>query len=115
MAESKFVQQTIGDEVIVFNPGEKLDNSNAHQMVEAITEAQSSGYKFIIVDMSELEFLASAGVGSILGTVETSREGGGDIILCNIQETVHHVLDVLDLIDYFTIKKDASEAIAHCS
>ncbi len=112
MTEWTVNQQTIGEKIVVFNPGKTLDNSNAHQMVEAITEAQNRGYIFIIVDMSDLEFLASAGVGSILGTVEISRETGGDIILCSIQDTVQHVLDVLDLTDYFTITKDPAEAIA---
>ena len=53
--------------------------------------------------MEGLEFLSSAGVGSMLGTVEVSREMGGDIVLCGPSEKIVHILEVLDLCDYLTI------------
>jgi anti-anti-sigma regulatory factor len=42
-------------------------------------------------------------VGSILGSVETSRAAGGDIILCNASEKIRHIFEILDLCDYLTI------------
>jgi anti-anti-sigma factor len=86
-----------------------LDNSNAHEMSDAIGRAQSQGHKYIVVDMAKLEFLSSAGVGSIIGSVESSRETGGDIILCNLRESVMHVLSVLDLTEYLTIVQTMDE------
>jgi len=107
-------QSVLRDDTLVLNPGRLLDNNNAHEMVDAVTSAQAKGFKFIIVDMAELEFLSSAGVGSILGTVETSREMQGDIILCNVSNTILHVLEVLDLADFLTIKSTMQDAAAIC-
>ncbi len=107
-------KKTLSDEAILLNPGRVLDNNNAHEMVETIVEAQDAGYKYIIVDLCELEFLSSAGVGSILGTIETSREAGGDIVLCNVRPTILHVLEVLDLAEYLTVRADEKEAISVC-
>jgi anti-anti-sigma factor len=107
-------QKTLNDETVLLNPGRVLDNNNAHEMVDTVTKAQEAGYKYIIVDFGELEFLSSAGVGSILGTIETSREAGGDIVLCNVRPTILHVLEVLDLVDYLTVKADAQQAAAVC-
>ena len=97
MSEGAFTTRAINDDVLEIVPGKSLDNNNAHEMVATINSALERGYKNILLDMSELEFLSSAGVGSILGTVETAREAGGDIILYNISSTVLHVLEVLDL------------------
>jgi anti-anti-sigma factor len=97
-------EKRLGAETIVLKPGKVLDNTNAHEMTEAICGAQGEGFKNIIVDMQEMEFLSSAGVGSILGTVEVSRDMGGDIILCGPSEKIVHILEVLDLCDYLTIK-----------
>lgn len=94
----------LGTETIILRPGKVLDNTNAHEMTEAICGAQGEGFKNIIVDMDELEFLSSAGVGSILGTVEVSREMGGDIVLCGPSDKIVHILEVLDLCEYLTIK-----------
>ncbi len=94
----------MGTDTAVLSPGKVLDNTNAHEMTEAICAAQGGGFKNILIDMDELEFLSSAGVGSILGTVEASRETGGDIVLCGPSDKIVHILDVLDLCDYLTIK-----------
>jgi stage II sporulation protein AA (anti-sigma F factor antagonist) len=94
----------LGTETIVLNPGKILDNTNAHEMTEAICGAQNAGFKNIVIDMKELDFLSSAGVGSILGTVEVSRDMGGDIVLCGPSDKIVHILEVLDLCDYLTMK-----------
>jgi len=111
MSDFTIARKKISGEIISLNAGKTLDNNNAHLMVDAITESQASGYNFIIIDMSELEFLSSAGVGSILGTVEESRERGGDIIICNVSPTIMQIFNVLDLSDYLTIKTDRAAAM----
>ena len=107
-------QKVLNDDTLMLNPGRVLDNNNAHEMVQAINKAQDDGYKYIIVDLAQLEFLSSAGVGSILGTIEASREVGGDIILCNLRPTILHVLEVLDLTDYLTVRNNTEEAVSAC-
>ena len=106
-----FAQKELNSQAIIINPGKVLDNNNAHEMVDTITELQARKYKYVILNMDELEFLSSAGVGSILGTIEVSRENGGDIVLCNISDTILHILQVLDIADYLTIKKNLREVI----
>jgi anti-sigma B factor antagonist len=112
--QGSIAQSLLNDDTLVLNPGRMLDNNNAHEMVDAVTSAQAKGFKFIIVDMAELEFLSSAGVGSILGTVETSRDMQGDIVLCNVSGPILHVLEVLDLADFLTIKSTMQAAAAIC-
>jgi anti-sigma B factor antagonist len=114
MTEQQITQATLRDDILVVNPGTSLDNTNAHEMVDIISTAQSKGFKYIIVDMADLQFISSAGVGSILGTVETSREAGGDIVMCNASESIMHVFEVLDLTEYLTIKSDKNEAAQLC-
>lgn len=107
---SNISRRQLGEDIVLIEAPKTLDNSNAHEMINMITCAQAAKDKFIIIDMAHLEFISSAGVGSILGTLEASREVGGDIILCNITPNVLHVLKVLDLMDYFTIKSSIREA-----
>ena len=69
----------------------------------------SADLNYIVIDMSELQFLSSAGIGSILGTVELFRERGGDIVLTNVGNKIMHILDVLNLAEYLTICESAEE------
>lgn len=114
MSEMTISKLVLNDNVIMIDPGRILDNNNVHEMVDMITTAQSNSFKYIIIDMKNLEFISSAGVGSILGTVEESRESGGDIIICNASDTIMHIFDVLDLKDYLTFKKTNDEARQFC-
>jgi len=104
----------VNEEMAVISTEKTLDNNNAHEMAALVAKAQREGYKFIVIDMGDLEFLASAGVGSILGSVEVARGMGGDIVLCSASEKILHVLEVLDLVEYLTIKNDVAEAETCC-
>lgn len=115
MAEKTINSKTVDEDTVVIDPGIQLDNSNAHEMVEVIASAQAQGHKYLVIDMRSLEFLSSSGVGAILGSVEVSREVGGDIILCNVSETISNILRVLDLMDFLTIKSDTEDALNTCS
>jgi len=109
-----FRTEKVNEHTIIVHTGKHLDNSNAHEMTASLSEAQDAGFKHIIIDMSELEFLSSAGVGSILGVLGRSRDNGGDIVLCNVRDRILHILDVLDLCDFLTIKQDEQQARAFC-
>ncbi|UCG61670.1 MAG: STAS domain-containing protein [Candidatus Zixiibacteriota bacterium] len=114
MSEKTIVCDSMSGGAALLQPGKTLDNDNAHEMVEAITNAQAGGHKFIIIDMRDLEFISSSGVGSILGSVEVARESGGDVILCNVSESIQNILNVLDLMDYLTVADDREAAQERC-
>jgi anti-anti-sigma factor len=109
-----FEHRVLQDDVFLINPGKILDNGNAHEMVRLLTGAQTDGFRYVVLDMATLEFLSSAGVGSLLGSVDQFRELGGDIILCHVPEPIMHILKVLDLADFFTIKQNTGEAATAC-
>jgi anti-anti-sigma factor len=111
MSKTKMTLRQLDDNKVLIVTGDTLDNNNAHEMVELITSLQDQGRKYIIIDMTNLEFLSSAGIGSIIGTVENSREIGGDIILCNISCNILHILEVLDLKEFLTIKMNVDDAV----
>jgi anti-anti-sigma factor len=104
----------LDDSRVVIYPESKLDNNNAHDMSEAIIKAQSAGYKYIILNLAGLEFISSAGVGSIIGSVGSSREMGGDIILCGASDKIKHIFDILDLCEFLTIVPDEESARQLC-
>lgn len=99
----------------VITSGALLDNNNAHQLVDLLTNEHANGTKFIILNLKTLEFLSSAGVGAILGTVALFREREGDIVLCNLSKTIHHILSVLDLTEFLTIKSSSADAQELCA
>ena len=71
---------------------------NAHTVREfekEIERAVESGRNQIVINGSGLSYIASAGLGVILGHIEDVRSGGGDIRLTNLNETVMSIFEVL--------------------
>lgn len=95
---------------IVIQVSDILDNTNVPELTEALNAAGAAGYKHVILDMSEVCFISSTGVGCILAALGTFRNRGGDIILCNLGGRIMHILKVLDLCDYLTIAPDVAAA-----
>ena len=104
MSESPFEQQALNDNTWVIRATARLDNENAEEMLAALQDAKTGGYKNVRIDCERMEFISSAGVGSLLATVEDFRESGGDILLFHVPQPILHVLKVLDLADYLTVE-----------
>ena len=107
-------RKQVDESVVILSPEKVLDNNNAHEMSEAIIQAQSEGYKYIVLNLSSLDFISSAGVGAILGSVGSSRGMGGDIILCHASAKIRHIFEILDLCDFLTIVEDEQAAMGMC-
>jgi anti-anti-sigma factor len=114
MTDNEFDIKNLTDDSRLIRTGEVLDNSNADRFSSLIMDLYSAEVKYVLIDMAELEFLSSAGIGSILGQVGLFRERGGDIILSNVGTKIMHILDVLNLVDYLTICESTEEATARC-
>jgi anti-sigma B factor antagonist len=114
MEPRTFTQRSLNRETLLLNSGATLDNSNVQELIKALSGAQGAGYKNIILDMAELEFISSAGVGAIFSKSEAARRHGGEIVLCNVSGNILYVLGELDVADHLTIKTSEQEAAAFC-
>ena len=65
----------------------------------------------IIVDLSGIKYISSAGAGVFIGHVGTARDFDGDIILLKLSPSVREVFDLLGLSSIFTIFDSKEEAI----
>lgn len=67
-------------------------------------------YKFV-VDLSEVDYLSSAGAGVFIGILGEVQENHGDIILVNPQRGVRDVFELLGLTQIFKITQDKKTAV----
>jgi anti-sigma B factor antagonist len=76
-----------------------------------ITDLMSRGVYKVAVELSEVEYLASAGIGVLISALSRAQEHGGTIVLMNPTEHVLGVLDVLGMTHVFDIVDDDASAI----
>ena len=51
----------------------------------------------VVLDVAELEFIDSTGLGVVLGAMRRLREGGGSLSIAGAQGIVRRVLEITDL------------------
>ena len=66
----------------------------------------------LIVDLSGLDYISSAGAGVFIGAIGTAQENDGNIILMRPSPNVKEVFDLLGLSQIFTFKDTPKEAEA---
>jgi anti-sigma B factor antagonist len=87
---------------------------NAHtvrQFENALDSLVSSGRYFILIDCEDLSYISSAGLGAIMGVIETVRSNGGDILLCNLPQNVYTIFDTLGFTQLYKVFASEAEAI----
>jgi anti-sigma B factor antagonist len=71
---------------------------------------QQKNFK-IVVNCAGLAYIASAGLGAIMGAIEEIRGNGGDLRLTDLNETVLNIFEILGFNHLYRIFPSEMEAI----
>jgi len=78
----------------------ELDEMTANFVRNKLDEVmQTKGTKQIIIDLSELEFMDSTGVGVLIGRYKKMREVNIPIFICNPSNTAEKIFKMTGLYD----------------
>ena len=86
-----------------------LDTDTAPQLETRIDESIDSSVTTLILDMKDLEFLSSAGLGVIFMTMKELNNRQGKIMLINLQPQIQRVFEIIKAMDGMNIFKDREE------
>jgi anti-sigma B factor antagonist len=107
----KFEERRVGDVSIVDLSGRITLGEGSGTVRGAIKELVTSGRKQILVNLRNVSYLDSAGLGELVGAYATVTSTGGEIKLLHPQAKVHDLLQVTKLYTVFIAFDDEAEAI----
>ncbi len=84
------------DHWIVKASGE-IDYSNAIRLQDAITEAIRESPSGFIIDLSDVEYMDSAGVQAVLYAYKDLHQAGGVLALVNTHPNVKEILSIVSI------------------
>jgi anti-sigma B factor antagonist len=87
-----------------------LDAHTAPNFEQAIQQLIEENRYKIIISMSDLNYISSAGLGVFMGFIEEIRDKNGDIKLSNMTAKVYKVFDLLGFPALYQIFKEEAEA-----
>lgn len=89
---------------------ESLDAGNVRKLKEAIVEQIGSSNR-VVLDLSQLKFVDSSGLGVMLSCLRSVRERGGDLRLCSMTPTVRSLFELMRMHRVFNIYETKDEAL----
>jgi len=78
---------------------------------DAIRDLISRGQKKILLNLAEVNYIDSSGIGELVSAYTTVRNQGGDLKLLKLTKKVHDLLQITKLYTVFDIKDDEAAAV----
>jgi anti-sigma B factor antagonist len=99
-----------GDIVLVSFTNDHLDASNNPEFKRIIVPVIEKADK-VVLDMSDVRFVDSSGLGSILSCLRTLHEKNGELRICCVSKPVRVLFELVRLHKIVDISETREEAI----
>ena len=100
-----------GDAVLVEIGGE-IDLHTAPQVRVELQRANEGPAPRVVVDLSEVVFIDSTGIGVLVGGLKGARERSGNLFFCGAQTRVHRIFQITGLLYALPLYATRKEAFA---
>ncbi len=106
--------RTEGDATVLVVGGE-IDVYTAPKLREHIIDLVSAGAYRLVVDMEQVEFLDSTGLGVLVGGLKRVRAHDGSLVLVCTQDRILKIFRITGLTKVFPIFDSVEAALADAS
>lgn len=92
----------------------RIDSATAPDLQKSIEGINKSGHFKIVIDLSEVDFISSAGLRVLIGAQkECRRYNRGEVYLAAVSPKIHAALDLAGFTLLFKIFKDPTSAVGN--
>jgi anti-sigma B factor antagonist len=78
---------------------------------ETVSGLLAKGQKKILLNLGDVNYIDSSGIGELVSAFTTVRKQGGDLKLLNLTKKVHDLLQITKLYTVFDVKDDETAAV----
>ena len=82
------------------------------QLKERIKDLLGDGQRRILLNLAEVNYIDSAGLGTLIGSYTTAKRDGGSLKLVNLTKRIQDLLAITKLITVFETFDSEAEALA---
>lgn len=107
----KISTREVKDVTIVDISGQITLGDETGKLRSAVRGLLEKGKKKIVLNLAEVHYIDSSGVGELVGSYTTVRNQGGQLKLLNLTKKVHDLLQITKLYTVFDIKDDEFTAV----
>jgi anti-sigma B factor antagonist len=98
-------------EACIVTVGGEVDLYSSPALKTSLIEADGVGWRLVIVDLSGVSFIDSAGLGVLVGALRRAREDGGELALVCDSEGILKILRLTGLDRVFPLAATVDKAL----
>ncbi|MDF2159257.1 STAS domain-containing protein [Algoriphagus sp. CAU 1675] len=83
--------------------GDLIGDEVGPKLVELVSDAVQEGVRNFVVDLSEVRYISSSGIGLLITMLTKMRNVGGEVLLTSPSEHVKKLLIITKLNNIFTV------------
>lgn len=104
-------EQLDGDIHVVALGGD-MDLYSANRVKESVVSLWEQGHTRLIIDMGELNYVDSSGIGMLLYVYSSSQKRSYQVVFCGAKGSVARVIELTKLYGFLPLEHDREAAIA---
>jgi anti-sigma B factor antagonist len=107
----KLNSRQVGDVTVVDLAGRITLGEGSSTMRDALRDLLAKGHKKILLNLGEVSYIDSSGIGELVSAFTTVTNQGGQLKLLGLNKRVKDLLQITKLYTVFEVKDDESEAV----
>jgi anti-sigma B factor antagonist len=104
-------ERAVGDVVVLDLKGRVTLGDGDELLKDKVNSLVNRGFKKIVLNLAEVPYVDSAGLGEIVRTYTTVSRQGGSLKLLNLTKRISDLLSITKLLTVFETFDSESEAI----
>lgn len=98
-------------DAVVVRPVGDVDLNRSPALREQLKAVADKKTRRMIVDLSEVPYMDSSGVATLVEAMQLARRGGYTLLLCGLQDRVRSIFEIARLDTVFQVVTDVDAAM----
>ena len=107
----KLTTRQVGDVTVIDAAGRITLGEGASQFRDTVRDLVARGQKKILLNLGEVSYIDSSGIGELVSGFTTVTNGGGQLKLVGLSKRIKDLLQITKLYTVFDVYDDEAAAI----
>ena len=107
----QIAEQRQGDVAVLSLKGKLMGGPETQAVHEKVKELAENQVTKVVIDLGNVKWMNSSGLGTLMGSMTTIKNAGGELKLANVTEKVQSLFMITKLITIFDTHESVDEAV----
>ncbi len=100
------------DDAVIVAPHGDIDLTASPSLRHELKRVQAEKPQRLVVDLSQVSYMDSSGVATLVEAMQTARRDRSRMVLCAMQDRVRSIFEIAKLDTVFTITSTIDDALS---